>query len=172
MKIIPLFTASMLLAGVATLPAQAEMRPSTEDFIQKTATGNRFEIDSSRLAVDKAHSPKIRDFARQMISDHRKAGEDFTDTLTKDRKDKDKPVPNDEPNADQKKALDALNNAPEKEFDKTYVDTQVKAHDDTVSLFEDYAKNGDDQALKDFAQRTLPTLKNHQKMVKDLQSSM
>ena len=58
-----------------------------------------------------------------------------------------------------------LDAAPEgksgKDFDQSYDQIQVKAHQDAVALFEWYAKAGDDAELKKWAARTLPHLKQH-----------
>ena len=45
---------------------------------------------------------------------------------------------------------------------------QVSAHKDAVSLFERYAKGGDNTALKDWAGKTLPTLQHHLEMAQEL----
>ena len=46
---------------------------------------------------------------------------------------------------------------------------QVSAHKDAVSLFERYAKSGDDPKLKDWAGKTLPALQHHLQMAQDLE---
>jgi putative membrane protein len=45
---------------------------------------------------------------------------------------------------------------------------QVSAHKDAVSLFERYAKGGENADLKAFAAKTLPHLREHLKMAQDL----
>ena len=45
---------------------------------------------------------------------------------------------------------------------------QVSAHKDAVSLFERYAKGGEDLKLKDWAGKTLPALKHHLEMAQNL----
>jgi putative membrane protein len=45
---------------------------------------------------------------------------------------------------------------------------QRKAHADAVKLFESYARDGDNAALKTFAQRTVDTLKMHQQMIEKI----
>jgi putative membrane protein len=45
---------------------------------------------------------------------------------------------------------------------------QVSAHKDAVSLFERYAKGGDDPKLKDWASKMLPTLRHHLEMAQNL----
>jgi putative membrane protein len=41
---------------------------------------------------------------------------------------------------------------------------QVDAHKSAVSLFQRYSKGGDNAKLKDWAQKTLPTLQHHLEM--------
>jgi putative membrane protein len=45
---------------------------------------------------------------------------------------------------------------------------QVSAHRDAVSLFERYAKGGDNADLKDWAGKTLPALQHHLEMAQGL----
>jgi putative membrane protein len=53
-------------------------------------------------------------------------------------------------------------------FTHQYNSMQVSAHENAVSLFERYAKSGDNARLKDWAARTLPALKQHLDMAKAL----
>jgi putative membrane protein len=45
---------------------------------------------------------------------------------------------------------------------------QVSAHTDAVSLFERYAKGGDNPKLKDWAGKTLPALQHHLQMAEQM----
>ena len=62
------------------------------------------------------------------------------------------------------KKLDKLRNAKPEDFASNYDPMQVSAHKDAVSLFERYAKGGDDAKLKDWADKTLPALQHHLQM--------
>ena len=64
--------------------------------------------------------------------------------------------------------IDALNKAKPEDFDKTYAKQQVKAHKRAVKLFDDYAEEGDNAALKQFAANVLPTIKEHLEAAKKL----
>jgi len=48
---------------------------------------------------------------------------------------------------------------------------QLRAHKQTVNLFKGYAEGGDNDALKTFAQNTLPTLKDHLQRIQDIAGS-
>ncbi len=54
-----------------------------------------------------------------------------------------------------------LNAASNEDFDKTYANQQVDGHQEAVDLFDSYAKKGDNAALKQFAQKTLPVIQEH-----------
>jgi len=45
---------------------------------------------------------------------------------------------------------------------------QVDGHEEAVALFEKYAKKGDKANLKQFAEKTLPTIKEHLEAAKKL----
>lgn len=64
--------------------------------------------------------------------------------------------------------LDKLKNASGKDFSSDFDSYQVSAHEDAVSLFERYAKGGDSAELKDWAGKTLPALKHHLEMAREL----
>lgn len=70
-------------------------------------------------------------------------------------------------NAHQSK-LDKLKAASGKDFSSDFDDMQISAHKDAVSLFERYAKGGDNPALKDGAGKTLPALQHHLDMAQNL----
>jgi putative membrane protein len=67
--------------------------------------------------------------------------------------------------------LDKLQSASGPEFDRAFLDMQVKAHKEAVELFSDYAKAGKSSELKNFAQQTLPILEQHLKMARSLEGS-
>ena len=45
---------------------------------------------------------------------------------------------------------------------------QVSAHKDAASLFERYAKGGDNQRLKEWAGKALPSFQHHLEVAQDL----
>ena len=45
------------------------------------------------------------------------------------------------------------------------------AHEKAISLFEGYAENGDNQALRQFASETLPVLRRHEERIKGIEEA-
>ncbi|TGS56610.1 DUF4142 domain-containing protein, partial [Mesorhizobium sp. M1D.F.Ca.ET.183.01.1.1] len=116
-----------------------------QSFVDKAANGGMFEVDSSKIAQDKAKDQQVKDFAKKMIADHGAANEKLQ-RIAGEQKLK-APA---EPDAAHKSDLEKLRNSNEG-VDQPYVAMQRKAHADAVSLFEFYARDGDNSSLKAFA---------------------
>lgn len=162
-KLTPVLVAGAVLAS-ATM-AFANNAKSTEDFIKHASIANQFEIESSKLALNRSSDADVKSFAQKMVDDHTKTGQKMKSVLlTNGLK---APAPGlDDKHA---KILKELKEASAKDFDEEYVDAQEDAHDDAVSLFKGYANNGENVALKNFAAETLPDLENHDKQVEALE---
>lgn len=139
--------------------------PDAKTFANKVTVSNKFEIDTSELALKYGKEESVKSFAQKMIDDHKKAGEEFKAAL----KEANIEAPSE--------SLDVTHTAKyaklrvfttESGFDAAYVAEQLKAHQDAVATFKDYAANGADSPLKTFAKKTLPTLEHHLEMVKSL----
>ena len=63
--------------------------------------------------------------------------------------------------AKHQKLIDDLNSASAQDFDKTYAKQQVDGHQEAVPLFKKYASKGDDADVKQFAEKTVPTIEHH-----------
>jgi putative membrane protein len=153
---------------IAAVPASAET-VSTKEFVSKATVSDMFEVQSGKLAADKAKNEDVKDFGQKMVDDHSKTTEDLMQLIKDENIDVKVPTALDE--KDQAK-LDKLKNASGAKFDRIYVPMQVKAHDRAVNLFEDYSKSGDNKALKTWASDTLPTLKEHLADARDLDKQL
>jgi putative membrane protein len=54
------------------------------------------------------------------------------------------------------------------DFDHAFMKHMVSDHQEAIALFEREAKDGKDPELKDFASKTLPTLREHLKMARKI----
>lgn len=152
------FTAALLLASALSAPAFADVSKNTQDFVTNATIGNRFEIETSKLALDRSEDDAVREFAKQMVEDHTHALETMKSVVPSDTP----PHLGDNYDPKHEAELQKLRDADDAHFDDAYVAAQRKAHAEAVSLFSNYAKKGDAKDLKDFANATLPTLKMHQ----------
>jgi putative membrane protein len=138
--------------------------PSTQDFVTEAANSDMLEIESSKLVAAKSDT-KDKAFADQMIKDHTATSAELKALVSSGKVQVNLPSVMDEAHWAKLDKLNSLNGA---DFTKAYEDMQVTAHKDAVSLYERYAKGGDNADLKAFAAKTLPHLQDHLKMTQDL----
>jgi putative membrane protein len=133
-----------------------------------TAAGDGMaEVTVGKLAVTKATSTRIKNFAQMMVTDHTNAGNELAQIAQKEGI----TLPAAPDTAAQKKGSDLMKKSG-KDFDKAYVDAMVDGHEKAVKLFTDGSKNLKDSTLKAFAVKTLPTLKMHLDSIKAIKASM
>ena len=144
---------------------------TSSDFVDNAAAGGIAEIETSRLALEKSSSADIKQFANMMITDHSKANDELAALAKKN----DIEVP--DTTTLVKQAKEKLLEMRDESFDPAYANNQVKAHEETIALFEKEANTVTDDKtkgateLKAFAQKMLPSLKQHLEMAKKLQAA-
>jgi putative membrane protein len=138
--------------------------PTTPDFVKEVAISDMFEIESSKLAQQKGNAAD-KTFASQMVTDHTKTSTELKGMVTGGKVQADLPTALD---SSHQSKLDKLKGESGKDFSSDYDSMQVSAHKDAVSLFERYAKGGENAELKNWAGKTLPALKHHLDMAEKL----
>jgi putative membrane protein len=138
--------------------------PTTQDFVKEAAISDMMEIESSKIAQQKGNAEEKK-FAGQMIADHTRTSSELKGLVSSG--DVKAELPTQLDSSSQGK-LDKLRNAKPEDFPGQYDPMQVSAHKDAVSLFERYAKGGDNAKLKDWAGKTLPALQHHLQMAQDM----
>ncbi len=158
-------TAAPAASGAGT--AEGTTMADTEMFVVNVPSSNAFEIQSSRLALEKASTPAVKTFAQRMIDDHTKAGAKFAEAV----KAAGITPPGDSLNERHQAILESLSGATDN-FDTAYMQAQLQAHREAVSLLSTYAEGGDNEPLKAFVEKTLPALKGHLAMVEEMTGGM
>jgi putative membrane protein len=159
MRMIVAAAVAVTFAGTAALAqqkapaAQQKASAASVAFAKKVASANSFEKQSSELAQDRAQSGDVKSFARQLVEDQTKVGQDFKSAL--EAANISPPAPQ-QLNAKQKAALSKLQSAHGPAFDKAYLTAQLRGGKEAVSVLRKYAKSGRTAQLKEFAQKTLP----------------
>ncbi|WP_339523937.1 DUF4142 domain-containing protein [Pseudomonas sp. EA_35y_Pfl2_R111] len=139
---------------------------SAEDFVEEASAKGIAEIETAKLALEKASNQDIKNFAQTMIDDHSKANL----TLGKLASQKELEVSDDAELINQAKAL-ILKLRDEDSFDKAYMNNQVMAHKQTIDLFNRASKSEDEQ-IAAFAKETLPKLQHHLQMAEQINAQI
>ncbi len=139
-----------------------------QDFVTQASSMNIAEINAHKAAVNQAMTADVKMHAKHMLTDHTKMGDEMKALAAK----KNMTVSN-EPPAAKKQMLDDMNASKKgKEWDMAYLDAQVNDHNEAIALFEKGSAAAKDPDLKALIDKTLPTLRDHLKMVQDAQAKM
>jgi putative membrane protein len=156
-------TFSTGVIAFALLAGPAWAGKDEADFVTRASIGNLFAIAESRLALERASDPKLKNFAQQLVADHDKAEGELE--AAADGSGAAAPTALD---ADHAVRMTDLQGKSGGEFDKAYLADQGENHSNLLTLYADYMLLGDDPKLKPLAIRMIPVteqqLKNVQAM--------
>ncbi len=137
------------------------------EFMKKAAQGGMAEVNLGKLASEKAQNAEVKAFGEMMVEDHSKANSELKEVAKKINF----TLPTDV-SEDQKESYDELSKLSGKEFDEKYVEMMVEDHEKDVDLFQEQADDGENADVKNFAAKTLPTLKMHLEKIKTIKDKM
>jgi putative membrane protein len=137
--------------------------PSGKQFIKESIQENLAEVKIGDLAQQKGASQAVRDFGATLASDHALANEkaqqaarDLGVTLPKT------------PSVKQKAMYAELSALSGDKFDRHFIESMVKDHQEDIAKYEKEANSGSGAAT-DYAKRILPDLRKHLDIAQRLQ---
>lgn len=156
------FVAALLMVAAGTAPpVQAQSlapSPGAQQYVEKAAIGNRFEIESSHLARSRSADGQVRAFADRMIREHGRLSERLRQALADAGPGLAPPPGLDAPHQEM---IDKLREASGPEFDLRYLEMQLKTHREAVHLHSNYAADGDVPQLRKLAAEATPIVRDH-----------
>jgi putative membrane protein len=143
----------------------AEMTSTTKGFVNAAAISDMYEVTAGKIAVQRAQSPAVKEFAQKMVDAHTETTSKLKAILASNNINVTPPA-----HVDNRRQgmLDNLRGAKAEDFDHRYISQQVAAHKEADILMRGYAKDGDNAAIKDFAAATDKAVKMHLSMAQKL----
>lgn len=138
--------------------AFAEPAPTAAEFAQRVAMSDMYEIAAGKIAMEKAASEETREFGRMMVDDHTSSTQRLMAATEEAGQPLDMPGTLDTQHQAQ---IDILQNLDAEDFDREYMVQQLEAHRKALDLLQNYGANGDNAALRQFAQTTSPVVQQH-----------
>ena len=138
------------------------------NFVTLAANSDMFEVQSSKIALRRSTDAAVKRFAQMMIDAHTKT----TATLKGLIADQNNLSPPISLPSDLQTKLDQFGSVSPADFDKSYLDDQVDGHQSTLNVMQRYAKDGDQEPLKQFAADTAPTVQQHLDKAKALRDAL
>lgn len=155
----------LALAGISSAASAGDAEsavPEPAAFVKMAAQAGLGEIEAGNIALAKSQDPQIRSFAERMVADHGRANSELA-SLAK-AKGIDTPLRLD---ADHRAMLDSLRAKSGSDFDAAYSQHMKMDHTKAIALFEGASRSADAD-FAGFAQKTLPTLKEHEQLAAGL----
>ena len=141
---------------------------STRVFVNAAGQSDAYELASAQLILTQSMDPKVRQFAQQMIEDHRKTSADLAAAAQASRLD----PPPAGPGGDQQKMLSALQSQKGADLDRSFMTQQVNAHTAALVTEQGYLAKGADPNLRKAAQGAVPLIEHHLDMAKRMVAEM
>ncbi|HEX8337220.1 MAG TPA: DUF4142 domain-containing protein [Pyrinomonadaceae bacterium] len=144
------------------------MSSADKKFMMTAAMGGMAEVEMARLALQKSGSDAVKQYAQKMIDGHTAANNELMQVASM----KGVTLPA-QPAAKQMAMMAKMQKLSGAEFDMMYVkEAGVKAHQDMEKLFMKESMGGKDVDAKGFAAKTLPAVRMHLQMARDMMASM
>ena len=158
---------TFLVAPIIAWAGEDAITSKDQQFLMTAAAAQKAEIALGQMAAERAESEKVKQLAQRMVEDHTKAGQEVRKlaeaagvTLA------------DEPSLVSQKTSETYSKLSGKEFDRAYVDHEVKDHQKTIAKFKKHMKKLKNAQIKQWAAGTLPVLKEHLVVAKSVSASL
>ena len=150
---------AVLLLVFASIPAAAA--DATTTFLAQAASVNKFQLAAGLLALRKTQSNIVHDFAHQMVLDYSVAAMKLRATAS------DAKLPlHDALEPAHKALLDTLTHTPPgRTLSKAYFAAEEKTLRDDTAIFQAYAKSGDNERIRIYAQEMVPVMQGELKQL-------
>jgi putative membrane protein len=145
----------MSLSGCATMNPAMDMTPEAAPaFVAMAASSDMFEIESSRMALQRSRMPMTRMHAEMMIRDHSNTTAQLKAAATS--------VGLGVPMQMLPMHVAMLNQLSRaSNFDATYRSQQIMSHRQALALHDNYARRGDSPPLRGVAAAAVPVVRGH-----------
>ena len=134
----------------------AAARAADLTFVANAGAGDMYEIESSRLALQRSQRADVREFAQMMIDHHMRTTRDVSEAARRDGLSP--PAPRLMPA--QRTMVRQLQNARGNAFDRMYLMQQSTAHQQALTLHRNRARTGRG-ALSQAASGAVPIVQQH-----------
>jgi len=136
---------------------------SDQQFLKKAADDNLAEVEMARLALQKASSQQLKIFAQTMVKDNGKARDQLERIGSSKCVDLPKGL-----TPKNKATKDRLAKFSGEQFDNAYMAEMLKEHKEDVATFSRERNSAQDMDIKEFAEKSLPTLESHLKQAESI----
>lgn len=143
------------------------LNDTDKSFMTQAAYSNNAEVAAGALAASKSGNTEISNFGQMMVTDHTEAQTELSSLATS--------VSVTLPDGMDDAHIALINDLTINtgvEFDTLYISSQIKDHQEAITLFQNEINNGSNTRVKAYAQKYLPKLQAHLQSAIDAKTSI
>lgn len=177
--------ASMTLAAIFGLNAQAQMQSQPQNqnqssqsqgsqssqssarFIQKAAEINLTEVELGKLGAQKSQNSQVQQYSKDLEKDHQSANQKLQSIAQEQGVQFPQSV-----SSKQQREIDKLKKLSGTQFDQEFSKVALKGHAKALQFYQREAQQAQDPAIKQYAQSMVPALEHHLNMAKNMASNV
>jgi putative membrane protein len=136
---------------------------SDSSFLAMAAQADMTMAHIGQMAEERGANGKVKEFAKSLVQDHTNDYRSLSDVAMK--------TGDSIPKAIDKKneiTISALDRYKGKAFDHAFLERQSAEHEKLITAFKHEAEHGSNPAIKDYANKSLPTIERHLHDAQDL----
>jgi putative membrane protein len=153
--------------GLSFVADMIKVSHRDKSFIKDAAVDGMYEVELAKLAAAQATDPAVKSFAEKLVKDHEAANDEIRKLASARNIAIDDKLP-----FMKRHAVDSLGKDT-KNFDDDFLrKAGVKEHEKDIKAFQNASTKADDPEIRAFAEKTLPTLREHLTMAQNLSSSI
>ena len=139
----------------------AQLSEADRKFIMQAAKDGMHEVHMGQMAVQQGQSDTVKKLGQTIVADHSKANQELMKVATKNRI-----AP------DTRHKMAKMSKKEMENFDQAWLAMMAKDHQKDIAMYQQQVQQGSDPEVKKFAQKTLPVLQKHLKLVQAAQQKV
>lgn len=138
-------------------------------YVPNAAMGDMYEIMSSDIALERSQNAGVRELATMLKADHTQASTNLKATIAEMNPPMEAPIA-----LGQRRQglIDNLRSAGAVDFDRVFLDQQIAAHNEALTLHRGFSDNTDAAPLAAHARTVVPKIEAHLRMAEELKAGM
>ena len=154
--------------GTGAAPSGQSSAVDTQVYLNQASAADMFEIESSRLALERSRDPAVRALATQMLDEHTRSSAKMTAASNAlGMKSQVNAV-----GGVAAQRLAQLRNLSGAEFDRMYLSMQAEAHEQAYNIHSGYAAHGETPQLRSLASEMATLIQQHRNHVHQASATM
>ncbi len=138
-------------------------------YVTNAAMGDMYEIQAADIALERSTNDQVKALATMLKTDHTAASEALKSAAPQAAPEATVPTDLDER---RQGLIDNLRSASASDFDRVFIDQQIAAHNEALTLHRGFADNADAQALAQHAAATAPKIEAHLRMAQEIGAAL